>query len=136
MKFLHALKEVTPVRVTCVLSGFIVLGSLMRGTPLGTHLRTQQSTHAVVHFLCFSVLTSLYIQTAKSLRVRVLLVGGAALLAAGSEYLQHLLGHFPVEISDIAINLLGVLAGATVWILVAGQSGLTELRLNSSEIGA
>ncbi len=74
------------------------------------------------HFLLFTLLALLVLASRWPMGRR-LLVGGLVLVAfaLGTELLQSLVPNRTVEVFDLAENLLGLAAGAGVWLMVRSR---------------
>ena len=107
----------------CVVIGSLFAASALRGSPWGRVFRTEHMTHQLVHILVFTVLGALLVGLATSRLTRLLTVLTGMVVAFLVEYIEHLLGDFPVEISDVLTGAIGVLLGAVLTCILLDNRG-------------
>ena len=119
----YARKPEWMVSSVILLSGAVLFGSLIRGTPVGRHMRSQHGLHVFIHFGCFALLTFFSLQLTASSKRRGLLLLLGFVLAIGSEYIEHLFGHFSIEFGDVAANVAGQLFSLIVSLVFGTKRG-------------
>jgi len=87
------------------------------------HLHTKGRLHPVGHLLFFMVASALLAASARTARVRTILLVSLAGMAFAVEGLQYLLNPIEMEWHDVANDLLGVALGAILVALIGGMRG-------------
>ena len=85
-------------------------------------LHTRGVLHPWYHLVAFAALTFVFLRSARTARMRLLCIAGAALMGCGTEFVQSIVYRYPVERLDIVADTAGVVCG--VWLMV-----LTRLRM-------
>jgi hypothetical protein len=119
------LRLLTLLWATCIMTG-----AMVRGYRLGAHLQTVGVLHIAAHFGVFAVLGLLLVLSFDTPPVRLLALLSAIALGFTTELYEHLAFQSPMEFGDVAVDALGVLAGAAARvvrkpsILKEGSQGL------------
>ena len=101
------LRLLTLVWATCIMTG-----AMVRGYRLGANLQTAGILHIATHFAVFAVLGLLLMLSFDTQPVRLLAVLAGIALGLTTELYEHLVFLSPMEWGDVAVDALGVLAGA------------------------
>lgn len=121
----HRQPDMLLIRTTCVLYWMLLSFLLLAPNPLavlGIRRPPGPGGGRGAHFLLFTLLALLVLASRWPMGRR-LLVGGLVLVAfaLGTELLQSLVPNRTVEVFDLAENLLGLAAGAGVWLMVRSR---------------
>ncbi len=106
------LRLLTLVWATCIMTG-----AMVRGYRLGANLQTEGILHIATHFGVFAILGLLLMLSFDTPPVRLLAVLSGIALGFTTELYEHLAFHSPMEFGDVAVDALGVLAGAAARVI-------------------
>jgi hypothetical protein len=106
------LRLLTLVWATCIMTG-----AMVRGYRLGANLQTAGVLHIATHFGVFAVLGFLLMLSFDTQPVRLLAVLSGIALGFTTELYEHVAFQSPMEWGDVAVDALGVLAGAAARVI-------------------
>ena len=86
-------------------------GAMIRGYRAGAKLQTTGVTHIAVHFAVFAVLGLLLMLSFDNQYLRILALLAGIALGFSTELYEHIAFQSPLELADVVIDALGVLAG-------------------------
>jgi hypothetical protein len=111
------------IRTACVIYWMLVSFLLLAPEPLallGIRRLPGPGGGRGAHFLLFTLLGLLVLASRWPVG-RKSLISGLVAFAVATEFLQGLVPHRSVEIFDLAENLLGLAAGACVWLMLRAR---------------